>query len=246
MSIIVDLYNLHLKEKPEEDKKQISDFLRTYTPRIFKYETGEDFLSSLKRDEKTGSYATDSKVLLETIGWYEFQFNKSWFDDNLDVFYSLYKPTQRIVDNFLDSRQSVSKEDAVWVNNLLKNIIFTLAISENQKELITFKQFPESIKMGKYTFEMTPTFRTSEINENLKESAEKIIQWKFPEIEYHLFTEFISLWNNNLNLKRCAFDGGKRTKPCQNILISTRGKEYCSKKCYNRARGIRQYLSVKY
>jgi len=232
MSIIVALYNLHLKDDPKGDKQKISDFLRTYTPRIFKYETADDFSSSFKRDDNTGTYIPDSKHSHETLGWYEYSFNRSWFDDNADVFYALYNPTRRIVDKFLNSKQSVSKEDALWVNDLLKHIILTLAIVENQKELITFKQFPESIKLEKYTFGMTPALRTSEINKNLEESIEKIIQWNFPEIEYQLFWDFINLWNNRLNLKRCAFPGSKKKPICNNIFIQkAKRHKFCSDEC---------------
>lgn len=234
MSIIVDLYNLHLKENPKEDKQKISNFLKTYAPEIFKYETAEDFSPRLKRDEKTGSYIPDNnQEFFETLGGYELlSYKRSWLDTRLDDFYAIYNPTRRIADKFLNSKQGISKEDALWVNDLLEYTRLTLAITEDKKEIITFNRFPESIEPKKYNFEMIPIFRSSVINNNMNKPLWERLEWIFPKIKYQLFWEFISLWNNNLNLKRCAFPGSKKKTICNNIFIQAAERHrFCSEEC---------------
>jgi hypothetical protein len=60
-------------------------------------------------------------------------------------------------------------------------------------------------------------------------------------MKFRLFREILSLWNGDIEIRRCAFEGGKRNPPCERIFIAGNRKRYCSKKCYDKARRLRRF-----
>jgi len=235
MSILVDLYNLHLTRNLKNDENKITQFLEKYYPRFLRFRTAEDIKQAMVFDKEKQMYTFDVDMM-ESLGGYEYNTKRSWFEGTQGVryFYDLYDLARKVVTEYLNSKV-VSQVNMILTDNLLSNVKLKLILEDKEGSRhgsASYRDLPRK----EYKFLELPGSGTI-----MTLNSQGGFQIHLTQIKYSLFKDILNLWNGKYKLKLCAFHGNARSEICHNVLISTRGKKYCSKKHYDMARRFRRF-----
>lgn len=241
-SILVDLYNLKLTGNPKTDEPQILQFFEKDVPEVVRYKTAKEARrpDQLRTVPPKPAWSINQDAI-GTLGAFEFLTGKSWFDSNETAnFYGLYRLAHEVVDNYLEAKE-IPRDFLAWVASLTSNIRINLTIEHTSGKRFGFSNAPKSVNPNEYSFgEIIVQHHSVTVGPSQEVKA----QLNLGGMKFRLFREILSLWNREIRIRKCTFEGGERNPPCNNVFITSRGQRYCSKKCYDKARRLRRYQAT--
>jgi len=240
-SILVDLYNLELKEIPDsingidpdsQDRDLILAFLGEYAPTVARYITDAVF-------DYTNPYMDGSeKRTFEQIK------GKSYFQsDEVINFYNFYNLARNLVETNISHTETPTREPEQAVG-LLSDIKHTLLLTNSEGERLIIRDYnrvgsiPEKIDLSQYSIQ----YKLDDSGEYLFGGTR--IYLTLAGLKYRLFNAIIEMWNGKIVIKKCVADG------CNKLFIAYKSGRleqiYCSKTCKMREyRKRKQLLPIK-
>jgi len=234
-SILVDFYNLELSELPGlegrsapiEDRARIIEFFEQHAPRVVRYRTADE----LKRHIEThfGSVIDISRAdFVGSLGHYEWRRKESWFDSNVQNFYSWHKLVHEILDAHLEG-EAVSKRHLALVSGFADDVRVTLFGKDRNGNYFGSANAPQVMDQEKYSFGETKIPIASDHSDVSK------VKLGLGGMKYNFFREILDLWNGNISVGKCALSG------CGRVFLLGSGR-YRKKYCIDahRVRAFRQ------
>ncbi len=188
-------------------------------------------LNLVKNQELTESWL-DSESFLDFLEENEDLF--SWFEsDDFLGFADEYAHVKSVIDNYIDRK--IIKADLKWLDeNVEKYNISLMATNRNDREdyLIWSVEVPKERSFSLDEWKMSLTGLCGDMEQH---------GLCLGSLMHDIYMGLISMLEDEPDVHRCAFEGGKRIPKCENVFISShKNMKYCSTKCYNRARVARR------
>ena len=161
----------------------------------------------------------------------------SWFRNNdfLD-FTREYHNAMWLVDSYIE--RSIPKSCLHWLSEGIGKYKRELSLEYlpmgmpvSLDHLDVFEK-ADSIDADNYYFTLERTFDRGKLQYGIR----------LYRIMFLIYRDLVAMLAEKMPIQHCAFEGGKRTPRCNNVLVASNSRKYCSKKCYDRARRSRRYI----
>lgn len=224
MSILVDFYNFGLnfglnlgniwrapKAEADRDREKIIQFFERHAPEVLRYRTAAEIGASKPSD---GSE-------IGTLGMYEYEYRKSWFD-SVDAlqFYTDNQRLRELIDCYLKGL-SFPKTLLAWVTDIAKAFTPLILIGDNETKLV-------------YSIDMLPEEEIDLTKHTIIEGKSVKGLWNLAvyDLVSDLYGDIIGLIvEQKIKLRRCE------AEDCNKIFVPTiygSEQKYCSARCRNR------------